>query len=358
MFKTVEYKDIDKIKDEKNIIVDLRSPMEFKEATIPGAINLPLFTDEERKIIGTVYVNESVDKAKKLGVEAVSKKLPHIYESITELEKDKKKLVFFCARGGMRSSSLCSLLNSLGTEAYKLSGGYKSYRKYINESLEEANEGITYIVLHGKTGVGKTELLNCLKKKGLDVLDLEEAANHRGSLLGSVGLGKGRSQKMFESLVYESLKNRKSDYVFVEAESKRIGNVIIPDYIHRSMREGKHILVEADLDFRADLLVREYTGVENHKEDILSALEALSKYISEINISRYREMVLNNDYHEVAKELMVKYYDPMYGHEEKKYDYDFKIHVENIESSCADIEKWLQCNILKSVGGDYGTGDE
>jgi tRNA 2-selenouridine synthase len=358
MFKGIEYKDIDKIKDEEIIIIDLRSPMEYREATIPGAINLPLFTDEERQIIGWTYVNESVDKAKKLGIEAVSKKLPQLYESIYELDKNKKKLLFFCARGGMRSSSLCALLNSLGVDAIKLSGGYKGYRKYINESLIKANEGITYIVLHGKTGVGKTELLYCLKEKGFDVLDLEGAANHRGSLLGSVGLGEARSQKMFESIVYETLKNRKTNYVFVEAESKRIGNVIIPDYIYKSMSEGRHILVEAELDFRAELLVKEYTKVEKHKDDMLNALKALSKYISENNINRYREMILNNNYNEAAKELMEKYYDPMYTHEIKKYEYDLKIHMENIESSCANIEKWLQCYILKYFGGEHGTGDE
>lgn len=358
MFKGIEYKDIDKIKDEEIIIIDVRSPMEYREATIPGAINLPLFTDEERQIIGWTYVNESVDKAKKLGIEAVSKKLPQLYESIYELDKNKKKLLFFCARGGMRSSSLCSLLNSLGIDAIKLSGGYKGYRKYINESLIKANEGINYIVLHGKTGVGKTELLYSLKEKGFDVLDLEGAANHRGSLLGSVGLGEARSQKMFESIVYESLKNRKTNHVFVEAESKRIGNVIIPDYIYKSMSEGRHILVEAELDFRAELLVKEYTKVEKHKDDMLNALEALSKYISENNINRYRGMILNNNYHEAAKELMEKYYDPMYTHEIKKYEYDLKINMENIESSCAEIEKWLQCYILKYFGGEHGTGDE
>jgi tRNA 2-selenouridine synthase len=357
MFKMVESREIEKGKE--NIIIDVRSPKEYSEATIPGAISLPLFTDEEREVIGTVYVNESVDKAKRLGIEAVSKKLPRLYEEIVELDKSKKRLVFFCARGGMRSSSLCSLLNSLGIEAYKLSGGYKGYRKHINESLPDVNKGVKYIVLHGKTGVGKTEILTCLKKRGLDVLDLEEAANHRGSLLGNVGLGEGRSQKMFESLLYESLKNRKSDYVFVEAESKRIGNVIVPDYIHEAMRSGIHLLVEAELDFRAELLVKEYTGMENHKDDIMKSLEALSKYISEANINRYRELILNNEYHEAARDLMVKYYDPMYQHEIKKYDYALEILVENIEKSCIEIEKWLQCNILKdSVGGEYGTGDE
>jgi tRNA 2-selenouridine synthase len=348
MFKLIDYKDIYK----DWTLIDLRSPMEYEEATIPGAINLPLFSNEERQQIGYVYINESVEKAKKLGIEAVSRRLPELYESISEYVKKKKKLVFFCARGGMRSSSFCALLNALGIDAYRINGGYKGYRKFINEALPKVNIGITYIVLHGKTGVGKTEILSCLKERGHDILDLEGAANHRGSLLGSVGLGPGRSQKMFESLVYESLENRKSNYVFVEAESKRIGNVIVPDYIHSSMREGRHILVEADIAFRSELLVREYTGKENSEEEILNSLNSLGKYISESNIDRYRTMITQGQYHEAAGELMLKYYDPMYQHEIKKYHYDLEIKVENIEKSCEEIEKWLQCNILNSLGGE------
>ena len=138
MFKTIEYKNL----DGNFILVDVRSPGEFNEATIPGAINIPIFDDEDRKIIGTVFVNESVEKAKKLGVEAVSKRLPGIYEKISELDKSYDKLVFFCAKGGMRSSSICSLMNSLGISAFRIKGGYKGYREFINEELPIANKNI------------------------------------------------------------------------------------------------------------------------------------------------------------------------------------------------------------------------
>jgi tRNA 2-selenouridine synthase len=337
VFKTLDYKDI----DNDFLLIDLRSPKEYEEATIPGAINIPIFTNEERRDIGFVYVNESVEKAKKMGVEAVSRKLPTIYEQVTKLDKEYKKLIFFCARGGMRSSSICSLFNTLGINAFKLNSGYKGYRKFINENLIKVNQDVKYIVLHGKTGVGKTEILKELAIRGYDVLDLEYAANHRGSLLGTVGLGEPRSQKAFESIVYEILLNRKSDYVFVEAESKRIGNIVIPDFIHNNMRAGTHLLIEAQLDFRAKLLSKEYTKEKDCKEEINNALNYLGKYISEENVIKYKTLVEENAFEEVAIELMEKHYDPMYQSEIKKYKYDIVIDLEEIGKSCDIIERWF-----------------
>jgi len=337
MFKNINFSDL----DERHILIDVRSPGEYKEATIPGAVNIPIFNDEERKDIGYTYVNESVEKAKKLGVEAVSRKLPKLFEEFLELDKKYDRLVLFCARGGMRSSSLCSLLSSLGLDAYKLNNGYKGYRKFINDELPRLNSEIKYIVLHGTTGVGKTEILKRLGERGHDVLDLEEAANHRGSLLGSVGLGKPNSQKQFEALVYEVLRDRKSNYVFVEGESKRIGNIVIPNFIYKSMEKGVHILVDADLDFRTKLIIEEYTKHSSSEEEILMALEALGKYISGKNIERYKELTIKGEYETVVEELMVKYYDPMYLNGINKYEYDYKLKVDNIEGACELIEGWV-----------------
>ena len=144
MIKTIEFSQIDE--KDKYILIDVRSPGEFKTATIPGAVNVYLFDDEERKVIGTVYVQESVEKAKKLGMEAASKNLPIIYEKINQLQKEYKNLIFFCARGGMRSGSLVSLLASLRVNALKLRGGYKGYRAYINDKLPKVMEEIKFIV--------------------------------------------------------------------------------------------------------------------------------------------------------------------------------------------------------------------
>lgn len=337
LMKTIEYFQIDENRSKgKYVLIDVRSPREFTNATIPGAINIPLFDDEERKSIGTTYVQESVEKAKKMGIEAVSKKLPAIYEKISELQKQYKSLVFFCARGGMRSGSIVSLLTALGVKAYKLEGGYKGYRAYINKRLPEVMEDIKFIVIHGNTGMGKTKMLKMLSEKGYDILDLEGCANHRGSLLGSVGIGEQHSQKQFESLAYDSLKKRKSNLVFVEGESKRIGKVIIPDYIFSAMVEGKHIKVTGDIDFRAKNITEDY--VQGNNLELIEALNKLRKYISDKNIDKYIDEVEASNYDWVIKELMVKYYDPMY--ENNKYHCDLTLEVSSIEEACSKIIQW------------------
>lgn len=338
MLKTINYREL----RGKFILVDVRSPGEYEDATIPGAVNVPLLDNEERKIVGTIYVKESVEKAKRMGLELVGKKLPFLYDQIRELEKEHENIVFFCARGGFRSVTISTLMASLGVNASKLRGGYKGYRKVVNEELPHLNEEVTYVVLYGNTGVGKTEILKKLYQYGYEVLDLEEAANHRGSLLGSIGLGQPRSQKQFESLVYDTLRRRKSDIVFVEGESRRIGNIVIPSSIWERMEEGVHVLIQAPLEFRANLILKEYMKKEGFEKEILFALDLLKKYMSEENIQKYEKMVVDGEYKELAKQLMVKYYDPLYANSEKKYEYNKKIEVKDIESAAQEIEAWMK----------------
>lgn len=348
MFKTVEYKNlIENLKD--YVLIDVRSPKEYEEFTIPGAFNIPLFTNEEREKIGTVYVNESVEKAKKMGIEAVSSKLPLIFDDILTLHKKYRNLVFFCARGGMRSGSISALVNSLGMNAYKIKGGYKGYREFINNEMNDIHSEIKYIVVHGKTGTGKTEMLKKLRSKGYDVLDLEDCANHRGSLLGSVGLGECRSQKMFESLVIEELRKRKTNYVFVEGESKRIGNIILNNDIFDAMKRGYHIYIESTLEERAKLLIDEYTSHGSSKDEILSALDNMEKYLGKKKTAHYKELINNNDFYNVTLELMTDYYDPMYLNSMKGYEFEFKFHVENVDEGVNALENWYKENIENHI---------
>ncbi len=344
MLKNIEY---EKLKG-NYILIDVRSPGEFAEATIPGAVCMPIFDDQERSLIGTVYMNDSIEKAKKIGMGVAAARLPVLYEEIVELNDKYDKLVFFCARGGMRSSALASLMAELGIRAYKLKGGYKGYRTFINRALPEISRSKHFIVIHGKTGVGKTELLKCLRQKGYGTLDLEAAANHRGSLLGSVGLGRQNSQKQFESLVYDSLNRCLDRFVFVEGESKRIGSIIIPGYIFDGMEKGTHILAEADSEYRMKRLVGEY-GLEGCRPELLAALESLSKYIGAGNAKRCREMIERGECAAVAEELMLKYYDPMYENEFGRYDYALKASVNDTDEGCGLIESWFRTHFKGGV---------
>lgn len=323
MFREVHYEDIDK----KHIggsylMIDVRSPGEFESETIPGALNIPVFTDEEREFIGTTYVQESIDKAKQLGVEAAAKKLPQIYEQISKLDKEYNNLIFFCARGGFRSLTVSSLFRAIGINAIRLDGGYKGYRKYINENLPNLVEEVKFVVLYGNTGSGKTEILKHLREMGMEVLDLEGCANHRGSLLGGVGLGHPNTQKMFESLIYETLKNRKSNVIFTEGESKRIGRVIMPEYLFKAIKSGENININTPMYIRVDNILKDY--VSETDDELIKALSRLKEHIGERNVDRFTEMIKVHDYKPVIEELMIKYYDPMYEYKNREYIAEFE----------------------------------
>jgi tRNA 2-selenouridine synthase len=326
MYPDISYSELEeKLKTDEYVLIDVRTPDEYAQETIPGAINVPLFSNEERAIVGTAYKQLSVDEAKMIGVEAVAKRLPDMFKTLLDINKNHKHLVFFCARGGFRSGSVVAFLQSLHISALKLQGGYKAYRAYVNERLPEVAKDIELIVLYGNTGTGKTQVLEALKAKGADVLDLEGCANHRGSTLGAVGLGEPNTQKMFDALLYEELKDRKGNLVFTEGESKRIGRSVIPDYLFEKIRSGIHVEITAPMDIRVENIVGDYVYETDH--ELIEALNHLRKRLGNDRIDQFIELVRQNDYRSVARDLMIEYYDPMYEHNPKNYVF----HVENLE---------------------------
>ncbi len=309
--RTRRYEDIINKKDDV-VFIDLRTEGEYELETIPGAFNIPIFSNEERAIIGTLYKQIGPKEATLKGIEFISKRLPEIFEKIEEINKYKKEMVFFCARGGMRSGSIVGLLTGLKFNCAKLDFGYKGYRAYINEQLPKELDKIEFITLYGKTGTGKTNILSEIKKQGYDVLDLEACANHRGSLLGQVGLKKIQSQKQFESLIYETLINRKSNVIFTEGESRRIGKIIMKDCLFDKILNSKKIYIDAPLSHRIKIIKNDYINDTFNKQDILDSLEKLRRYISNEKIDNL--IKLNNDekYDEIIEFLMINYYDLNY----------------------------------------------
>lgn len=337
MLREVQYEDIFNNKIDGNyLMIDVRSPGEYNSETIPGAINIPVFTDEERDIIGTIYVQESIDKAKQLGIEAAASKLPQIYEKVSKLDKEYDSLIFFCARGGFRSLTVSSLFRAIGINAIRLEGGYKGYRKFINDNLPKLVDEVKFIVLYGNTGSGKTEILNHLKDMGMDILDLEWCANHRGSLFGGVGLGQANTQKMFESLVFDTLNSRKSNVVFTEGESKRIGRVVMPEYLFKAIKSGDNILIDASMDLRVENILNVYNdGID---DELIESLGYLKAHIGNKNVQRLSKLIKSHDYKIAVEELMIKYYDPLYEYRNRKYlatfnNYDARITAKNIIES-------------------------
>lgn len=339
MLNTIKYEDLGKNdKDNSFILIDLRSPSEYRAQTIPGAINIPIFNDEERAIVGTIYKKESIEKAKRTGVKFVSEKLPDIYEKVSRLNKLYNKLIFFCARGGLRSGSLVSLLHSLGIGAFRLDNGYKGYRRYINNILPKIVKDINFLVLYGNTGVGKTNILKVIRDKGLNVLDLEGCANHRGSVLGGVGLGEQNSQKMFESLIYESLDKRNSNTVFVEGESKKIGRVMIPTYIYKKMKNGININIKASMEKRVGNILKDY--VHNTDDELIESLNHLRYHMSNNDIDRFIQLINQGKYEIVIEELMRSYYDPLYRGRDRRFEKVF--YNDDKEDTAGEIIEWVK----------------
>lgn len=332
-------------KTKKNIIyIDVRSEGEYEEAHIPGAVNIPLFTDEERKIIGTAYKNDSVSEARKLGIQFASARLPQIYEMIVNLkDSHDRQLVAYCARGGYRSTFFASAFSSIGVGVLKLDGGYKRYRNYIIEQLPELNNKLNYIVLHGNTGTGKTKVLKSLINFGLDALDLEGAANHRGSVLGSVGLGACNSQKQLESNIFHQMQSFQTHDIFVEAESRKIGNVLVPGCIHEKMKTGVHILIEEEIDYRVKVIKEDYTQKNGFQEEILQSLLYLKKYLSKEKLDKLSQAIKEGNIDDAIADLMINYYDPLYSNKSATYDYQLILSgLADPEKAALKIKQWFE----------------
>lgn len=323
----------EKFLEEKNaILIDVRTPKEFKAEKIPNSVNIPVLLDEERVIVGTTYVQECKEKAKELGVEFISKRLPTIFKEIQALSQNYYKLVFMCSRGGMRSSSIASLFQSLGYKVAKIEGGYKGYRDFIKSNLAKTNEGFKYIVVHGKTGVGKTKILNRMAELGASVMDLEKMAAHKGSFFGALGEQLPQNQKRLDGEVFEFLRTCKTKYIVVESESKRIGNIYVPEPVYKAMTEGHHVFIDTSLEKRLDILMEDYTHVP--EKEIEDCIMKVARYVSKEKTANYLELLKAGKLKELAQILIEQYYDPLYEVSIVKHEYEFSYTYDDIDE-CA-----------------------
>ena len=330
--KTIKIEDA--LKLEKTIFIDVRTEKEYLDDHILNAYNMPLFDNDEYCEVGTIYKQEGKHQAIDKGFDFVSPKLKDMYKVAKELSNKYEHIVIYCARGGMRSGSVANLLSSIGIDLYKLEGGYKSYRNYVLDYLSAIMDKKQFIVLHGLTGVGKTELLIELDKNNMDIVDLEYMARNTGSVFGFITYDeKPQTQKTFESRIFESLFFSKSDYLFIESESKRVGHVLVPNDIYEGIvREGYHILVECDIKDRVKRLCKDY--IYDRNEDNIQALRqcisTFRKRLGNKTVDEYLELLDNEQYEELVEKFLVFYYDPLYMHSVNQYKYNDVIKFEDI----------------------------
>lgn len=333
---------IDEAIDTCAFFVDVRSEGEFTEATIPGAVNIPLLRDEERALVGKVYKEEGAQKARDLGLKFVSPRLPALVREFNEISRQ-GPLVVFCWRGGLRSKSVASVLETMGIQVARLIGGYKAYRRYVNEYLSRPLPQ-KIVVLHGLTGVGKTEVLEHLDRLGVSAIDLEGLAHNRGSVFGNIGMPPQPSQKDFEGRLAAELRRvEKSGYAVVECESRRIGRIILPPSLVNGMRAGLHILLYCSMDHRVKRIVDIYTsGSDRNREKLVEAISSLEQRLGKVKVGELKEMVKENCFAEVAGYLLREYYDPLYRYPDRPTDgYDLSVDSGDPQQAAEKIKEFL-----------------
>ncbi|HOO72847.1 MAG TPA: tRNA 2-selenouridine(34) synthase MnmH [Spirochaetota bacterium] len=296
------------------LYVDVRSPSEYAHDHIPGALNIPIFTDDERREIGTLYRHSGRDEAIVRGTEMGGRKIASIIAEISNYQG--RQIVIYCARGGMRSGSVASLISSLGFEVYRLDRGYKGYRHQVLRSLECSDPWPRLIVLQGLTGSGKTEILTRIGPG----IDLEGMAGHRSSLFGAIGL-KQNSQKMFDSLLASRLDELGNEpFAIIEGESKKIGNCHIPETLYDAMKKSPVIYIDTPMERRIDILIREYTKVRDD-EKVISIVKSLRSKLSEKTVAKMIELFTGGDLKAFVELLLLKYYDPLYRYSISRLDF-------------------------------------
>ncbi|MFM2388582.1 MAG: hypothetical protein RLZZ437_137 [Pseudomonadota bacterium] len=300
-------------------IIDVRAPAEFADDHIPGAISLPVLDDAQRAEVGTIYKQQSPFLARKLGAALVARNAAaHLEGPLRDKPGGWQPLVY-CWRGGQRSGSFASILAQIGWRVETIAGGYKAWRRLVSDALYEGPPPAQVVVLDGNTGSAKTEVLNLLPAHGVQVIDLEGLANHRGSLFGAMGMQP--SQKAFEGALALALARLDPTRpVVVEAESIKIGNLFLPPKLYGAMQAAPRIAIEAPLSARAAYLVTAYIDLIadparlDHVIGLLRPLHAASR------IAEWQAMAAAHDHVTLAGSLMAHHYDPRYARHRAKVD--------------------------------------
>lgn len=305
-------------------IIDTRSPSEFAEDHLPGAINCPVLDDAQRATVGTLYKQDSPFAARRVGAALVSENIArHLRIDFADKPKHWRPLVY-CWRGGQRSGAMTIVLRQVGWDARQLEGGYKSFRRHVVAELAALPSRLDFIVIGGPTGSAKSRVLQALAERGEQVLDLEELASHKGSVLGLLpGLAQP-SQKAFESALWMALRGMDPGRpVFVEAESRKIGRLQVPESLIERMRAARCIAIEAPLAARVEFLLGDYDYMVRDPEHLVARLDALRPLRGNGPVDDWIELIGAGRWTELVESLLTGHYDPLYR---KSQELNYRAH--------------------------------
>jgi tRNA 2-selenouridine synthase len=309
IYKTANVSQLDQFDE----IIDVRTPAEFEEDHIPGAINCPVLSNEERVTVGTLYTQVSPFEARKVGAALISRNIAHLLETRFLGHPKSWRPLVYCWRGGQRSGAMSIILAQVGWMTHKLEGGYKKYRHDVLEQLETLPARYTFRVVCGPTGSGKSRLLAALSDTNHQVLDLEGLALHRGSVLGSLPQHPQPSQKSFDSNLLQALRGfDPSRPVYVEAESKKIGSISLPAALFDAMHGSVCLLLEVPLHTRVAGLLEDYRYYVENPELFIEHLQPLYRFHGAKQLERWTNMIRARDFEPMVEELLTLHYDPSY----------------------------------------------
>ncbi|MBP82705.1 MAG: tRNA 2-selenouridine(34) synthase MnmH [Verrucomicrobiales bacterium] len=336
-------------------VIDVRSPEEFAEDHISGAVNLPVLDNEQRAQVGTIYKQISSFDARKIGAAMVSSNIAeHIRNHFFEKPKDYRALIY-CWRGGQRSGSLGTVLSEIGWDISQLEGGYRAHRREVIERIEGFSEAVTLMVLNGYTGAGKTLVLKEIRRQGGQVLDLEGLARHKGSVFGGDLHEPQPAQKRFETLIFDEIRSMDlSRPVFIEAESAKIGRLNLPNALWQKMKQSTVIEIDSPLDSRADYLTDDYEEWLGDASRILKTLDRLKDFHASEKITSWKAMVTHQNWRELIGDLLMEHYDRRYH---VAGDGNYAIPKETVKLSRHDVDAVTACALeVIATGERLGAG--
>ncbi len=318
-------------------IIDARTPLEFTEDHLPGAINVPILTNPERVEIGTLYKQRGPETARIRALELTCHRFPSITSTIREAAAERPVLIY-CWRGGLRSESVAILMEMSGTPVKKLGGGYKTFRTVVTDFFKSVSLPVQLLVLHGMTGSGKTEFLNQLSEEKFTTIDLEGLARHRGSAFGSLGLGEQPTQKRFETMLWDAFRKAPADRpIVLEGESKRIGRLTLPGNLYEFMAESTKVWCDVSIETRVKRLSAEYAR-DDYRQPMFEALERIRKKLGGNQYEELHKKLASWDISGIAQGLIEHYYDKLY-YRVRKWEPEARISLEDYSLAADELER-------------------